>query len=54
MSSPFCETNKTTRIEAAAMLLRQAQLWDDAKNTGYIKKINITDINGYWQGYAEK
>lgn len=53
-SSPFCETNKTSRIEAAAILLRQAQLWDDAKNTGYIKKINITDVSDYWQGYAEK
>lgn len=53
-SIPFCPENKTTRIEAAAMLLRQANLWDDTRNTWYIKKTQINDVDAYWQGYAEK
>lgn len=54
MSSPFCENNKTTRIEAVWMLLRQAHLWDDTKNTTFKKSIEISDVSSYWYGYAEK
>ncbi len=53
-SSPFCEKNKTTRIEATAMLLRQWKLWDDTRNSQYMPKRVINDVQGYWQGYAEK
>ncbi len=53
-STPFCEKNKTTRIEAAAMLLRQWKLWDDTRNSAYTAKIVIKDVQWYWQGYAEK
>ena len=52
--TPFCEKNKTTRIEATAMLLRQWKLWDDTRNSQYMKKQVINDVNSYWQGYAEK
>ena len=52
--TPFCEKNKTTRIEAAAMLLRQGKLWDDTRNSQYMPKRVINDVQGYWQGYAEK
>ena len=53
-SPPFCDTNNTTRIEAVAMLLRQAWLWDDIKNTNYTPAIDITDVSTYWRWYAEK
>lgn len=53
-TSPFCAQNKTSRIESAAMLLRQANLWNDTMNTGFKKTIEITDVSTYWQGYAEK
>lgn len=33
MSSPFCAANTITRIEAAAILLRRAKLWDDNLNS---------------------
>ncbi len=52
--SPFCENNKTTRIEAAAMLLRQANLWNDTLNTNVTKTRTITDVSDYWYGYANK
>lgn len=53
-STPFCPKNSTSRIEAAWMLLRQAWLWDDIRNSWYSKKINLSDVSIYWQGYAEK
>lgn len=53
-SSVFCENNKTSRIESVAMLLRQANLWNDTLNSGYTKKVDIRDVSPYWQGYAEK
>ena len=31
--TPFCAFNKISRIEAAAVLLRQAGLWDNTKNS---------------------
>jgi len=43
-SVPFCDENNTTRIEAAAMLLRQAGLWDDIRNAEYTEKIEIADV----------
>lgn len=54
-SSPFCADNKISRIEAAAMLLRRANLWDDTKNSGnYTRSENFSDVSDYWYGYAEK
>lgn len=56
-SSPFCSDNSTTRIEAAAMLLRQAKLWNDTLNSSnFEKNEDITDIpkNNYWYWYAQK
>ena len=53
-SSTFCEKNRTSRIESVAMLLRQANLWNDTLNNNYSKKIEISDVSPYWQGYAEK
>jgi hypothetical protein len=53
-TSPFCEKNETTRIEAAAMLLRQAHLWDDTRNSELARTIAITDVSNYWYGYAKK
>lgn len=32
-SSPFCASNSTSRIEATAMLLRRANLWNDTLNS---------------------
>lgn len=52
---PFCAKNRTSRIEAAAMLLRQAGLWNDALNSeAFQKKYEIADVEGYWYGYAQK
>lgn len=52
---PFCAKNRTSRIEAAAMLLRQAGLWNDALNSEtFQKKYEIADVEGYWYGYAQK
>ena len=53
-SAPFCENNKTSRIEAAAMLLRQANLWSEDLNKTLNKTITITDVSDYWYGYAVK
>ena len=52
--SPFCPDNKISRIEAAAMLLRRANLWDDTKNTSTLPVENFTDVSPYWYGYAVK
>lgn len=52
---PFCAKNRTSRIEAAAMLLRQAGLWDDAINsTSFTRKRTFKDVDPYWYGYAQK
>lgn len=52
---PFCAKNRTSRIEAAAMLLRQAGLWDDAVNsTNFERKRTFKDVDAYWYGYAQK
>jgi hypothetical protein len=54
-SSPFCATNTITRIEAAAILLRRAHLWDDTLNTGsFDRSLVIPDATTYWYGYAKK
>ena len=53
-SNPFCENNKTTRIEAVAMLLRQANLWNDTLNQNISKTRNIPDVSSYWYVYANK
>lgn len=55
MSSPFCAANTITRIEAAAILLRRAKLWDDTINsTSFDKSTIIPDTTSYWYGYAKK
>ena len=55
MSSPFCSENTISRIEAAAILLRRAKLWDDTMNSGFFdKSITISDTTTYWYGYAKK
>lgn len=52
---PFCAKNKTSRIEAAAVLLRQAGLWDAVKNAApFQKRVNLSDVSDYWYGYAQK
>lgn len=48
-TAAFCPNNQTSRIESAAMLLRQANLWNDTMNTGFQKTINISDVSSYWQ-----
>ncbi len=54
-SSPFCADNTITRIEAAAILLRRAKLWDDTLNsTNFDKSLLIPDTTPYWYGYAKK
>jgi hypothetical protein len=54
-SSPFCARNNITRIEAAAVLLRRANLWNDTINAGnFVKKLSIPDVSTYWYGYAQK
>jgi S-layer homology domain len=54
-SSPFCAANTITRIEAAAILLRRAHLWDDTLNAGsFDRSISIPDTTSYWYGYARK
>lgn len=51
----FCPANNITRIEAAAVLLRQAGLWDESRNSGaYEKIISLSDVDDYWYGYAQK
>lgn len=52
---PFCPANSITRIEAAAVLLRQAGLWNESSNGGsYEKKMTLPDVDTYWYGYAQK
>ncbi len=52
---PFCAANTITRIEAAAILLRRAKLWDDTLNLGaFERNIDIPDASYYWYGYAKK
>jgi len=54
-SSPFCAGNTITRIEAAAILLRRAHLWDDTLNAAsFDRSISIPDTTTYWYGYAKK
>lgn len=54
-SVPFCPVNSITRIEAAAVLLRQAGLWNESLNSGtYQKKMDLPDVDSYWYGYAQK
>lgn len=55
-SSPFCEDNQISRIEAVAVLLRRAKLWDDTMNSNSQreKPLAITDTTDYWYGYAKK
>lgn len=53
--TPFCANNKITRIEAAAVLLRQAGLWNNDLNTSnFVRRLKITDVNDSWFGYAQK
>ncbi len=55
VSSPFCASNNISRIEAAAVLLRRANLWNDTLNSGtFDKSIPIPDASVYWYGYAKK
>jgi len=54
-STPFCAGNTISRIEAAAILLRRAKLWDDTLNIGsFPRDKNIPDASYYWYGYAKK
>ena len=54
-SSPFCAGNTITRIEAGAILLRRAQLWDDTMNSAsFDHTLSIPDTTSYWYGYARK
>lgn len=54
-SSPFCASNTISRIEATAILLRRAKLWDDTLNSGTIdRSLSIPDTTIYWYGYAKK
>lgn len=54
-SSPFCAENTISRIEASAILLRRAKLWDDTLNqTNFDKTLAIPDVKSYWYGYAKK
>ena len=53
--TPFCAANKITRIEAAAVLLRQAGLWNAALNiSSYERKLTLPDVSESWYGYAQK
>lgn len=53
--TPFCANNKITRIEAAAVLLRQAGLWNNDLNTStFTHRLTINDVNDSWYGYAQK
>ncbi len=52
---PFCPLNNITRIEAAAVLLRQAGLWSEAyNNSSFEHKTTLPDVDSYWYGYAQK
>ncbi len=53
--SPFCVENAITRIEATALLLRQADLWDDARNADPPpRRYDLSDVSDYWYAYAER
>lgn len=53
--APFCAYNKITRIEAAAVLLRQAGLWNNTLNTGkFDREMTLPDTPDGWYGYAQK
>ena len=46
---PFCPVNSTTRIEAAAVLLRQSGIWNETYNNApYEKKMTLPDVDSYW------
>lgn len=52
---PFCPENNIERIEAVGALLRQANLWNESLNSGSFDHLaNISDIDDYWYGYAQK
>lgn len=52
---PFCPANHITRIEAAAVLLRQSGLWNEGLNSSpYEKHVTLQDVDDYWYGYAQK
>lgn len=54
-SQPFCGENTISRIEAAAILLRRANLWNDSLNQSISnRKYILKDVTNYWYGYAEK
>lgn len=54
-SAPFCPANNITRIEAVAVLLRQAGLWNESlNNSSYAKNMTFSDVDAYWYGYAQK
>jgi hypothetical protein len=51
----FCENNTITRIEAVAILLRRANLWNDTLNRGISdRSLTLPDVTPYWYGYARK
>lgn len=50
----FCQNNKTSRILAAVILLRKANLWNDVLNAGFQKSLTINDVASNWYGYAQK
>jgi hypothetical protein len=53
--TPFCAANKITRIEAVAVLLRQAGLWNATLSlSNYERKLILPDVNESWYGYAQK
>ena len=53
--TPFCANNKISRIEAAAVLLRQAGLWNNTLNTTRFEhRESIADVEDGWYGYAQK
>ncbi len=53
--APFCAENKITRIEAAAVLLRQAGLWNDTINgQNFERRLTLPDTPTGWYGYAQK
>jgi hypothetical protein len=53
--TPFCPVNTITRIEAAAILLRYANVWNDTMNgQPYERRFDFTDVNDRWYGYAQK
>ena len=58
-STPFCPVNNITRIEAAAVLLRQASLWNEAMNSSLQSQLSFPNNTGdkgmrYWFWYTKK